>query len=758
MASQNDKKKEKMSLPEVERDVDKFLELLKEFDPDLQVREELLSAAALNPFIRNNSSPRGLMFSSHAAQCLVLNEPKKPIITTGLEVELGKGAIVKKIENDSEVISVIKRYDERHISKKPTEYVIIYRDLTTGEIDVLRIPYFSRLHPYFGFKFNRDEEYLENLFTGDIIPAGKILAWSNGYDPNTGEYTFTTTLNVMLASDNDVGEDGMVISESAAKKLGFKMFENRKAQAGESSFFLNLYGTEDEFKPIPELWEEINETSAVTAIRKTDDTSSPILYSRKAMRQFNPIFDIVNYVKRPGGKVVDLKVYYSPLGKKNLPKGTDTVLKKYSDALRYFYNDILNVYKSLEEEYNKIQQQPPISKKFYGLVLEAINIVESSKPGSKIKKLHRQDPMDIYRVDIDIEFDVTPTKGYKITDLHGSKGVIVQVRPDDEMPVDEDGNRADVIADPAATVSRLNIGRLYERFMGAACRRVKKLITDKINEAGGFNNLTDKVVKEIFNDIVLEFVKLLGNKQYDVYKQANVEEMREVIKEAYEDEFRIFIPADNPKEPWEIARDILNSRFRPPLGPVTFMRRDKDGTVRYHKTKDPVAIRPMRIMLLNKIADGILTCSSAKLNHFGVPIGVSKHDKYRMPIKKSPVRALGETETRAYVAYVGREFVAELKDRGTSVETHGLVYENILKADKPTNINEVVDRNAQPFGGDRALMNFETLLNTVGLEIKFSTDKRRFIDPLEEDYEDLYELVDLDKVEGYEEEDDTSED
>lgn len=44
-----------------------------------------------------------------------------------------------------------------------------------------------------------------------------------------------------------------------------------------------------------------------------------------------------------------------------------------------------------------------------------------------------------------IEHLIVPTIGYKETDIHGGKGVICSVREDEDMPMDADGNRADLV-------------------------------------------------------------------------------------------------------------------------------------------------------------------------------------------------------------------------------------------------------------------------------------------------------------------------
>ena len=726
-----------------------YIKYFKEDDPDLKVREELIGAAALNPFIQYNSSPRGLMMSNHVAQALVLEKPEKPIIYTGLEDEYGKYVIKKEFEHDSEVINIIPRYSKIALGKEPTEWIIVYKDLETGVIDAMSIPYYNKFHPYFGFKFEINKELIESLFAGDIIPAGTIVA-----KPPTllddGSYSFGVNFNVALMSLDNAAEDAVIISESALEKLKFRLFETKSIMVGESAFPLNLYGDVDNYKPFPELYETINQTGAVAASRKYREDLTAGLFSKYDAMQYNPIFDNVVYTRGEGGKVVDIKVIKSPKKKKALPKDTDTEFEKYANALLEFYQNLVKTYEELNKQHKKLTNQDlVVGFEFHRLLVEAYTILETSKENARIKKSYRKEDLDIYRAEFVIEYLIKPTKGFKLTDRHGAKGVIskIMVRPDDEMPVDEDGNRADIILDPASTVSRLNIGRLYERYFGAASRKAKQLLIKRINNRS-IEEITDDEVKQIFKENVLDFLKHFETDQYRIFKEAfdsnSIKEMREAIEEIVKEEFYIYYHNEVEKKAWEIVLELENSKFKPPYGPVEYMENGKK-----YRTKDSVMIAPMHFILLNKIADDAMATASAKVNQFGLPIGVSKFDKYRLPWRNSPVRFLGEAETRVFASYGGRELLAELRDRAASIDTHSKLYSNILASDKPSNIDEVVDRNEQKFGSDKALELMMALFNSVGLDLKYVEDEERYHDPIEK----IQELIDIDEIDEIEEDD-----
>jgi hypothetical protein len=192
-----------------------------------------------------------------------------------------------------------------------------------------------------------------------------------------------------------------------------------------------------------------------------------------------------------------------------------------------------------------------------------------------------------------------------------------------------------------------------------------------------------------------------------------------------EEELYVYSNIEDDLKLFELVLIIEQSIFKPPYGSVTYV---KDG--RKHITKNNIMIAPMYILLLNKLADSLLTTSSAKVNHWGLPIGVSKADKNRFPHKNSPLRSIGETEARIYSSYGGRKFLAELLDRGASTDTHSLIYKKILGHKTPANINELVNRKEHPYGSHKALEVINTLFQSVGLKIKYTKDKDRYVKPV----------------------------
>ena len=712
----------------IKSNLENYGEIFKEKDPNLKLRQELFSMQALNPFIAYNSSPRGLMMSSHVAQLIVTNKPEKNIIQTTLDRDLAKYVISAKFLHDVEIVDVIKRYNGWSGEASNTEFNIIYRRLDDGKYDILNIKNYNKFHTHFGFRF----KFLidpNTMYPGQIFKKDTYVAVPETILNEDMDYGIGVNANVAMITLPEVAEDGVVVSKSYCEKNKFKIFETRILHINPEEILLNLYGNDEVHKPFPEIGEYVNENGILMATRKVDDIAMLGLLTTEELQKVNPIFDKAVYAD---GKIIDIKIYKNKKNKM-IPQEPDAWLEKYIVGLEDFNKRMLDTYENIKRS---SQGEPELTPKFSKEIATAMAITESRN--GRVRKIYRKDEIELYRIEIVIEKEVVPTVGFKITDLHGGKSVIIDVWDDADMPRDDHGNVADIIADPSATVSRLNIGRLYERYIKNSSRVAKKLIRDEVSRILNIKNpngrdidrLTDDNVIYLFKDYVNEFVTILQNEQSMAYKQVldsnNIPAMKEVLKEIVDEEFYIFMSLDMDKRAYEIVTDLELSKFKALYGSVEFNYYGK-----HVRTKTPIMIAPMYFILLSKIADDYLVTPSAKLNHFGLPISVGNADKFRLPYRNSPTKILGETEGRLYASYVGREFLAEIKNRNSSIEQHKTVYRNVLNAPNPFNIIDVIPRDKYKYEGDRAVTVLTSLFNSIGVDFKFVEDNSLFHEPQE---------------------------
>lgn len=288
------------------------------------------------------------------------------------------------------------------------------------------------------------------------------------------------------------------------------------------------------------------------------------------------------------------------------------------------------------------------------------------------------------------------------------------------MPVDEAGNRADIVMDGNSTVNRMNIGRAYELYYNAASRDVSKYIQSTLNVKD--RNHPKIYVEDIFNSnqqlfetvykYLMGYYKIVSPKIYNFYNSNRTDEERiNHIAEIIKDGVYIYMPADTEIEHVEAVQD-LEKHYKPTYGPVTYVGNSGNRVT----TKDPVRIGSVYIMLLEKTGDDWSSVASGKLQHFGILAQLTRADKNTQPIRTSPIRAIGESEGRIFVSYAGERAIAELMDRNNNPVAHKAIVQNILNADKPTNIDEIIDREKIHYGGSKPLSIVKHVLQCAGIK------------------------------------------
>lgn len=60
--------------------------------------------------------------------------------------------------------------------------------------------------------------------------------------------------------------------------------------------------------------------------------------------------------------------------------------------------------------------------------------------------------------------------GDKLAGRHGNKGVVAKILPECDMPFLPDGTPVDIVINPLGVPSRMNVGQLFETYLGLACK------------------------------------------------------------------------------------------------------------------------------------------------------------------------------------------------------------------------------------------------------------------------------------------------
>ena len=84
--------------------------------------------------------------------------------------------------------------------------------------------------------------------------------------------------------------------------------------------------------------------------------------------------------------------------------------------------------------------------------------------------------------------------GDKISGRHGNKGIISKILKVEDMPYLQDGTPIDIILNPLGIPSRMNVGQLYECFLGIAGKNLKENYKIQQFSETGKNQISQKLV------------------------------------------------------------------------------------------------------------------------------------------------------------------------------------------------------------------------------------------------------------------------
>lgn len=381
-----------------------------------EVGLEEVCAPALNPFFAQTSSSRIQMFTSHLTQHLWFKGVEPPRICSGIEREFAKTTFSQSIPVDAQIVAVIPRYPTMFgpdaIRENP-ETVVIYEDLKTNRIGCITMNRHHSLHKDFGFRYVPENQEL--LFPKSGVKAGTRFGRSPEVDEQ-GNYCFGGEFNVAFLTRNEVAEDGIIISKSAAKRMTTKAFGTRVVKWGSRRYPLNIYSNDPRvYKAFPDIGEHVRPDGLLFVLRDHDPTLAPVLFTPEALMEPDQIYDKPVYAE-PNAKIIDIKVWCERSGKQVTPIGMETQADKYAAATTRFYQRIIEEYDKL---YKNWGANLKITGEFQALVTAAIADQGPKNQNERVQKIYRMQPLDEYRVEITYEYDLEPTIGFKVTGVSG---------------------------------------------------------------------------------------------------------------------------------------------------------------------------------------------------------------------------------------------------------------------------------------------------------------------------------------------------
>ncbi len=692
------------------------------------VHPELVGLHSLNSFVFCDSASRGQMFGSHFGQRPVLLHATEKGIQSGAEYQFSKSTFRVEMPADGTIYRIIERFPQ-NITGDPIpgsnpEKLVIYEDDNTGEMGCFTIVNHKSMHQYFGFTYTFTDAYY-NIRKGASFAKGTIFCHSPAYTPYGG-YKYGIEANVAFASFEGVSEDGIIISSEFIKKLAFEIFEKRKVEVGVNRYPKNIYGSPGKYKPFPDIGDKIHPSGVLCSLSKYDMDITPAKWSIYNSNKIDHIFDEKIYVRGPEGVVVDIKV----VGDKDIdviPDGVMDRFNKYQEASFNYHANIVKTYRDIvREKYHlhgdgyKVKFQP----KLWRLILDSM--AKTGEPltvgkdmNQKLNLIHRKAPIDQYNIEFIIKYVIIPNLAFKVTDIHGGKGVIVQIWSPDRMPVDKDGNRADIVTDGRSITNRSNLGRSYEHYINGSrrdtsrrLRQMYQLDRDTVSMQDARNAVYSQPnLLPIVKDYLGGFYNICSQSQFETFMNLNQEDLCEWIIYTLHQGIYLLMPTNNPRDMMTMVK-ALEQYYPQTFSTVTY--KTEEGKV--EETIQKIRISSLYMLLLEKIADDGSSVASARMQHSGVLSPVTRSEKFAHPHRNSPTKTVGETENSIHACYVGRMGIAETMDRNNNPLAHRMMYGNILSSMKPTDIQVSVDRNVVPLGGSKAIQLFTHICMCMGFK------------------------------------------
>ena len=391
-------------------------------------------ASRIIPFLNHNDCIRNQMASTQTKQAIALLNPEIPFVRTGYEEQfLDYSSYLYLAKASGKVI-----YNDG-------ELLIVKYHEHESEGEIINLGGETKNQDGF------DKRLLTNLKVDEEFYEGDVLARHSSISED-GFLQLGSNLVTTYITDPYNFKDALVVSESCAKKMTIRYV------------YETVLKCED---TIPVIWYkgQISYPQG-TFVNKAD----PIF----RLKYRNP--STPTQLVHPGTLIttpVSGRLYYEII--------VDEIVKTRKEEA-YFetkYEESLSRQKNLciviDSVFSKDSYKADAYKRLY---CPQVFVKRSGK--SIILKYYivQEDPIN---------------RGSKLSNRHGNKGEVSQIRPDHLMPKTKDGVTADIIVSPLSVPSRMNPGQLFELHM----TRAMKIVLGKAREA---QTLDEK--KEIICDFL----------------------------------------------------------------------------------------------------------------------------------------------------------------------------------------------------------------------------------------------------------------
>lgn len=644
-------------------------------------KEQILGKGLNMPFNVLNSGSRKIMFSTQMDHRVELMNPEPPLISTGYENRFG--------EHSSSFIRSGARYVivsriEKFAHLPGHHYYLIVKKLDSDEYDIIERKTCEHTTESYGYLYNN--KYLDSLKIGSVIENNDVIRKSTSYDEYNNRMDGVNLITTYL-SNEDTKEDGITVSQTAAKKLSCPLIKNIQITVNDNDIMLNVYGDDKIYKVIPDIGQDI-QRGLLCAMRREKKEES--LFSQSLYRLQRIMMSDDTYIAK--GKVVDIDVFCN----------NPAILSEshYMGQLKYYHDNTIRFMNEIVSIISPIIETPP-NKCSYNLQ----KLYYDSKKILEGKKYIKDKPFSNTILNITVFEESILNVGDKISNRYGGKGVVSKIRSDELMPLLDTGERVEVIFNSATCINRENIGQLFETSLNHISSRLLHYM-ENVLDSDDCIEMVKNYISIINPNEGLEFAELLDKLS---------PEERQYFFDSIVSDDGIMLSLRPISDPMNI--DILNALYKqfPYVGQhkVIVPIRNSNGDIRYIETRRRLTCGKQYFYRLKQYAEEKLSSTSLSSTNFKNENSRSSAKKsYKTILTKTPIR-FGEMES-GNLLHLGAEIVV-INLLLYSASPKGRRLAEQLLTEDPFNIDIKLTDECT----NRGVEILNAYLLTMGLRIKF---------------------------------------
>lgn len=574
-------------------------------------------------------------------------------------------------------------------------YYLFVIDDTDNYMDIIEVKKYESLAESFGVLYNNDGIDTKN--PGDMIFNGDIIRKSLSFDEYK-HYRRGVNLNSMYISSAKITEDPVIISEDAAKKMSSCNIHIIDISINDNHIPLNLFGNDNIYKIFPNIGESFS--GPVCAIRKECKETS--LFTQSVNNLKTPLMSDQVYKLDGSGVVIDVDIFNN--------KSTND-FTQFESQLKFYTDMDIDLCRKTVDLLRDYIDNPAYTKsyklsEFYTICEKKLNGVQYINSNNKVFGNM------ILRLTVYCKNEVSV--GDKVANCYGGKGVITEIVSNEQMPVDSDGFKADILWVQATCINRLNLSQLVEVSVNHTSRKLLHYLSNEVFD----------VYQTV--DMLLKYIRMLSPNQADELEATLAkypdEDMYDIVTSILtESQDGIYIVTQPISE--SVDFDTLKKIYQE----FEFIRPEKkvvpltgsDGQVRYVETRKCSIIGAEYTYVMKQHAKEKFSGTALSSTNIRGENSKSKDMKmFLEPVATTPQK-VGDMEGQIFLHMGAEVYIQDmLMVYSTSPQARRdsaqMLYNN------PHDMTVKMDISCK----SRSVEKFNATMKTAGLRLKFSKKKK----------------------------------